>query len=91
MSFPLTPEHYDKPLHACIVILFRSHYFHFDFSFLVFLPIIIDLVFAISYHATLEYDFWYCDCFYPFCLLIYVTRVKKALYKSPSAINIQSR
>ena len=51
-------------------LLFRSHYFHFDFSFLVFLPIIIDLVFALSYHATLEYDFWYCDCFYPFCLLI---------------------
>ena len=49
-----------------------------------------DLVFTVSYHVTLEYDFWYSECFYPFCLLIYVFRVEKGLYKSPNEINIWS-
>ena len=50
---------FDSFLCSCMAVLFTSYYFLF-LSFLIFIgpfPIIIDLVFTLFYHVTLEYRF----------------------------------
>lgn len=65
-------------MHGCFSYLLL---FSFLFSFFItLLPIIIDLVFTLSYHVTLTNYFWYSDCFYPFCLLTHVFNIKKGLH-----------
>ena len=74
-------------MHCCFIYVFII----FVFLFIKLLPIIIDLVFTLFYHITLEYDIWFSDCFYPFCFLIFVFQIEKVLQKLPNKTNIRSR
>ena len=66
MSLFLTPDQYKNPLYSCMGAIFTSYYTQFCIFRL--LPIIIDIVFTLSYHVTPKNDVWSGDCFYSFFL-----------------------
>ena len=64
-----TLEQYRKPPYSCMAVFYDFIFFRFLFSLGYYLLLWTTKVFIHTfYHATLEYDFWHSDFFYPYSL-----------------------
>ena len=69
-------------INTILLLLLKSSFFHWIISYYHWLSI------YIFYHVTLEYDFWYSDCFLSFLFVNICFPSQKSLPKLPNKVNI---